>query len=76
MLTTAPTLTYPKFEIPFVLQTDASAADLGAVLVQEIEGVERVVAFASRIFTGAERKYLITELECLAIVWSIKKFRC
>ncbi|GAB1865875.1 Reverse ribonuclease integrase [Camponotus japonicus] len=74
-ITSPPTLSCPNFELPFVLQTDASSVDLGAVLTQESEGVEHVIAFASRALSEAEKKYSTTEQECLAVVWSIKKFR-
>ena len=74
-LVIAPTLACPNFEIPFVLQTDASSAGLGAVLTQTIEGEERVIAFASRALSDPETRYSVTEQECLAVVWAIQKFR-
>jgi len=75
-LTTAPILTYPNFEKPFILFTDASTLGLGAVLSQKDDkGYERVIAYASRRVSETECNYSITELEYLAVVWAIKLFR-
>lgn len=62
-------------EKEFILMTDASGEGLGAVLGQkDDEGKEYVVAYASRSLRGAEERYPITELECLAVIWGIQHF--
>uniref|UniRef100_A0A224Z7U7 RNA-directed DNA polymerase n=1 Tax=Rhipicephalus zambeziensis TaxID=60191 RepID=A0A224Z7U7_9ACAR len=67
-------LQLPDLNKQFVLQTDASDYGLGAVLLQECAGALRPVAFASHTLTGAERNYSVTEKECLAIIFALKKF--
>ncbi|KAL5475209.1 hypothetical protein EMCRGX_G027282 [Ephydatia muelleri] len=65
-LVTSPILGYPVFNQPFMVDTDASGEGLGAVLSQYVSGVERVIAFASRSLSKAERKYCATRrvLQC------------
>lgn len=75
-LTQAPVLACPDFNLPFEIHCDASNVGLGAVLVQRHNHVERPVAFASRGLTPAEGNYGTTELECLAIIFAVEKFRC
>jgi transposase InsO family protein len=73
-LTTAPTLAHPDYERPFLLYTDASNTGLGAVLAQnDLQGKEHPIVYLSRTLTAPEANYTITELECLAIVWSVRK---
>lgn len=74
-LTEAPVLACPDFTKTFTIQTDASDFGLGVVLTQEIDGRERVIAYASRHLNPAEKNYTTTEKECLAIVWGIRKMR-
>ena len=76
LLTSSLVLAYPDFKKPFVLETDASIAGLGAVLSQRREdGTTRPIAYASRSLLKHERNYGITEMEGLGVVWAVRHFR-
>ena len=49
-------MAYPDFNKPYILCTDASEQGLGAVLYQRQNGETRVIAYASRSLTPAEKK--------------------
>ena len=73
-LTQAPVLAFPQFTAdapPFLLQMDASAVGLGAVLEQG----GCAIAYASRILTKSEQQYITIQKECLAAVYAMKQFR-
>src|SRR6266540_5672049 len=75
LLTETPVLLFSNFDKPFVLCTDALLKGLGAVLEQEDENKNlRLVAYASRSLTPAEKNYHTTDLKYLAIIWSVKYF--
>ena len=74
-LCSAPVLAFPDFSRGFILETDASGIDLGSVLAQRQEdGTTRPIAYASRTLQTREQNYGVTELEALALVWSVKHF--
>jgi hypothetical protein len=73
-LYTSPILIYPRFDLSFLVQTNASKDAVGAILSQMIDGHEKVVAYASRTMSKAERNYVMTDKEGLALIFSIKHF--
>ena len=64
-------LTYPNWDIPFTIHTDASDYQLGAVISQN----DKPIAFFSRRLSKAQKNYTTTEKELLSIVECLKQFR-
>ena len=66
-------IAYPNFDLPFFMMCDASNKGLGAVLYQNQNGVDRVISFASRTLTEAEKNYHLHsgKLELLALKWAV-----
>ncbi|XP_050705336.1 uncharacterized protein LOC126990695 [Eriocheir sinensis] len=63
-------LPYPDPKLPYLLDTDASAEGVGAVLSQVKDGSEHVVAYYSAKFSRPECNYCVTRKELLAVVKS------
>jgi hypothetical protein len=77
-ITSPPILAYPQYNDPFLVHTDASQDGLGAVLYQRQACILRVIAYASRTLTPAEKNYHLHsgKLVFLALKWSItEQFR-
>ena len=71
-LTDPPTLAAPDFRKPFTVTVDASIVGIGATLEQE----GRPVAYESRKLSPAERNYITTDQELLAVVHALRVWRC
>lgn len=59
-----------------ILKTDASKKGVAAILLQRQNGDWRIVCCCSRRLTNSESNYGITDLEGLAVIYSVTKFRC
>ena len=71
------TLAFPDFSKPFILDTDASDVRIGGVLSQlNKSNVDQPVTNYSRSLSKAERKYAVTRKEMLALVDSLRHYRC
>ena len=71
----APILAYSQSEGQYILDTDASGVGIGAVLSQEQQGTERVIAYASRTLSRQERNYCVTRRELLAVLYFPRHFK-
>ena len=59
-----------------MLHTDASSDGLCAILEQEHDnGLFHPIAYASRTLSKHEKRYGITDMEPLGVVWAAKHFR-
>ncbi|XP_077534640.1 uncharacterized protein LOC144146572 [Haemaphysalis longicornis] len=71
-----PILAHFSFDARTEVHTDASRDGLGAILLQEqAKGQLHPVVYASRRTTECEERYHSYELETLAVVWALEKFR-
>ena len=73
-LANAESLAYFDKDAKTKIIADASPIGLGAVLIQEQDGEERVVSYASRSLTSVERRYSQTEKEAVGLVWACERF--
>ena len=75
-LTSPPVLGYADMNKPFVLSTDASGAAIGYILGQVDEtGREQAIAFGGRALHPDEKKWTVTELECLAVIAGMEAYK-
>lgn len=75
VLSSAPIVILPDFKVPFKVYTDASKWVVGAVLVQEKEGLEYVVVYTSRALNATQKHWSTSDRELWAIVWAEREFR-
>ena len=75
LMYSAPCLSHPQFDLPFILETDASNFAVGAVLSQpsSMDKLEDLlpVGFFSRKMSPSERNYDVHDKELLAIICAL-----
>nr|AAM08798.1 Putative retroelement [Oryza sativa Japonica Group]AAP52973.1 retrotransposon protein, putative, unclassified [Oryza sativa Japonica Group] len=74
-LSSPPVLIPPQKGIPFRLYLSASEKPIDSVLIQELEGKERVVFYLSRRLLDAETRYSPVEKLCLCLYFSCTRLR-
>lgn len=75
VLSQPPLLSVFREDHPVELHTDASRDGLGCVCTQRINGKEHVLGYYSRSLNKHEKNYPISELECAAVIFGIRKNR-
>ena len=78
LLASNPVLATPDHSRPFSLQIDASSRGVGSVLLQQNEntGVWHPISYFSYKLKDHQRSYSVVELETLALVLSLERFKC
>jgi hypothetical protein len=74
-LVTPPVLRAPKAGNPFKMYIAAEEWVIGAVLLQEEDGKEFLVAYVSRHLLDAAARYVFVEKFCLSLYYAWSKFR-
>ena len=75
-LVTTPVLAPPDLSKPWHIFSDASGSGIGAILAQYDDcGKLRTIDMVSRRLSNAERRYVTTEREMLAIIFALKKWK-
>ena len=75
-ISSPPILAMPNVNKKFKIYTDASGTTLAWILAQDgDDGMEHTIAVGSKALRGAQLKYAISELECMAMVEALRANR-
>ena len=74
-LTNAPLLALPDMSLPFIVQTDASKRAIGGILMQDVKGNRRVIAYTAKKLSQTESNWATHERELFAYVHAFKSWR-
>lgn len=66
-------LYFARPDLPLTLRTDGSLTGVGALLVQEVDGKERLIYCLSRGLNETESRWHIMEIEAYAVYWAVMK---
>jgi len=70
-----PILRFPDSSRPYYLQTDASLEGISYILGQtDDQGRKYVISYGGRGFRPCEKKWCISDLECLSLLTGIREY--
>eukprot|EP00253_Pinus_taeda_P019898 PITA_19898 len=75
LVSTAPVLRGPNWNLPFQISSDASDTTIGSVLGQEEDKKPYAIYYISKNLSSAKLNYTVTEKEFLAVIHAVNKFR-
>ena len=77
LVTSPPVLAHPDFKRTFIIVVDAACKEGLAASLSQVgsDGIERPIAFASRVLSTSERNYPSNKAECLGALWACRHFR-
>ncbi len=67
--------TRPDFKQTFWLDVDWLTKGVGAILSQKERKFERIIMYASKSLTEAQRRFHPMEGECYALIWGVMHFK-
>ena len=73
-LATQPILRPPDFTKPFCLAVDTSDIAIGAVLFQEVDGLEHPICYYSKKLDSHQKCYSTVEKEALGLILAVRTF--
>ena len=73
-MTTALIVRAPNWQLPFEVTCEANDFAIGVVLGQREDGKPYVIYYARKTLNEAQRNYITTEKELLAVVFALDKF--
>ncbi|KAF7834718.1 Retrotransposon, unclassified-like protein [Senna tora] len=74
VLASTQTMSPPTQGRSMALYLTSTNQSIGALLVQEVEGIEKPIYYLSRFIKGAETRYSAMEKYCLALIYATQKF--
>ncbi|KAJ1410174.1 Reverse transcriptase-like [Sesbania bispinosa] len=69
------TMSPPVASVPLRLYLAATQNAINGLMAQEVGGIERPVAYLSRVFKDAEGRYTMQEKLCLGVIYAAQKYR-
>ena len=65
-------MAYPNFNLPFIIKSEASTTVISYVVMQIVDGKERIISYGSKRLSGAQKKWSMYDWEFWALVCAVR----